>query len=63
MALDANLRLSRSEGDIQLVTYHKPSDPLSAGNQGSQAAQLQRTVHRRTFWSRRTGIATACWPT
>lgn len=44
MALDANLRLSRTEGDIQLVTYHKPSDPLSAGDQGSQAAQIAKDL-------------------
>ena len=44
MALDANLRLSRSEGDIQVVTYHKPSDPLSAGDQGSQAAQIAKDL-------------------
>jgi len=43
-ALDANLRLSRTEGDIQLVTYHKPSDPLSAGDQGSQAAQIAKDL-------------------
>lgn len=44
MALDANLRLSRTEGDIQIVTYHKPSDPLSAGDQGSQAAQIAKDL-------------------
>jgi hypothetical protein len=44
MALDANLRLSRTEGDIQLVTYHKPSDPLSAGDHGSQAAQIAKDL-------------------
>jgi len=44
MALDANLRLSRSDGDIQIVTYHKPSDPLSAGDQGSQAAQIAKDL-------------------
>jgi len=44
MALDANLRLSRTEGDIQLVTYHKPSDPLSAGDEGSQAAQIAKDL-------------------
>jgi hypothetical protein len=44
MALDANLRLSRTDGDIQLVTYHKPSDPLSAGDQGSQAAQIAKDL-------------------
>jgi hypothetical protein len=42
--LDANLRLSRNDGDIQLVTYHKPSDPLSAGDQGSQAAQIAKDL-------------------
>ena len=42
--LDSNLRLSRSDGDIQLVTYHKPSDPLSAGDQGSQAAQIAKDL-------------------
>lgn len=44
MALDSNLRLSRTEGDIQVVTYHKPSDPLSAGDQGSQAAQIAKDL-------------------
>lgn len=44
MALDANLRLSRTDGDIQIVTYHKPSDPLSAGDQGSQAAQIAKDL-------------------
>ncbi len=44
MALDSNLRLSRTEGDIQIVTYHKPSDPLSAGDQGSQAAQIAKDL-------------------
>jgi len=42
--LDSNLRLSRTEGDIQLVTYHKPSDPLSAGEQGSQAVQIAKDL-------------------
>ena len=42
--LDSNLRLSRSDGDIQIVTYHKPSDPLSAGDQGSQAAQIAKDL-------------------
>lgn len=44
MALDSNLRLSRTEGDIQIVTYHKPSDPLSAGDQGSQANQIAKDL-------------------
>jgi hypothetical protein len=43
-ALDSNLRLSRNDGDIQIVTYHKPSDPLSAGDQGSQAAQIAKDL-------------------
>jgi hypothetical protein len=44
MTLDSNLRLSRTDGDIQVVTYHKPSDPLSAGDQGSQAAQIAKDL-------------------
>jgi len=44
LTLDANLRLSRTDGDIQIVTYHKPSDPLSAGDQGSQAAQIAKDL-------------------
>ncbi|MCM0621936.1 ATP-binding protein [Nocardioides bruguierae] len=43
-SLDANLRLSRRDGDIQIVTYHKPSDPLAAGDAGSQAAQIARDL-------------------
>jgi hypothetical protein len=42
--LDSNLRLSRNDGDVQVVTYHKPSDPLSAGDQGSQAAQIAKDL-------------------
>jgi hypothetical protein len=42
-ALDANLRLSRTEGDIQLVTYHKPSDPLSAGTRAVRPPRSLRT--------------------
>lgn len=42
--LDSSLRLSRNDGDIQLVTYHKPSDPLSAGDSGSQAAQIAKDL-------------------
>jgi hypothetical protein len=44
MTLDSNLRLSRTDGDIQIVTYHKPSDPLSAGDHGSQAAQIAKDL-------------------
>ncbi len=43
MALDANLRLSRTEGDIQLVTYHKPSDPLSAATKAAKPPRSPRT--------------------
>jgi hypothetical protein len=43
-ALDANLRLSRADGDIQVVTYHKPSDPLTAGDDGSQAARIAKDL-------------------
>jgi hypothetical protein len=42
--LDSSLRLSRKDGDVQIVTYHKPSDPLSAGDQGSQAAQIAKDL-------------------
>lgn len=42
--LDSNLRLSRNDGDVQLVTYHKPSDPLSAGDSGSQASQIAKDL-------------------
>ena len=42
--LVASLRLSRNDGDIQVVTYHKPSDPLSAGDTGSQAAQIAKDL-------------------
>lgn len=44
MSLDANLRLSRRDGDVQIVTYHKPSDPLSAGDADSQATQIARDL-------------------
>ena len=42
--LDSNLRLSRKEGDVQVVTYHKPSDPLSAGDAGSQAMEIAKDL-------------------
>jgi hypothetical protein len=43
-SLDANLRLSRRDGDIQVVIYHKPSDPLSAGASGSQAVAIAKDL-------------------
>jgi hypothetical protein len=39
-SFDADLRLSRSNGDIQIAVGHKPSDPLSAGDVGSQAVAI-----------------------
>ena len=43
-SLDANLRLSRRDGDIHIVIYHKPSDPLSAGAAGSQAVAIAKDL-------------------
>lgn len=42
--LDSNLRLSRHVGDVQLVVYHKPSDPLSAGAADSQAVAIAKDL-------------------
>lgn len=42
--LDSNLRLSRHAGDVQVVVYHKPSDPLSAGAAGSQAVAIAKDL-------------------
>jgi hypothetical protein len=42
--LDSNLRLSRHAGDVQLVVYHKPSDPLSAGAADSQAVAIAKDL-------------------
>lgn len=42
--LDSNLRLSRHAGDVQVVVYHKPSDPLSAGAAGSQAVTIAKDL-------------------
>jgi len=42
--LDANLRLSRRDGDVQVVCYHKPSDPLSAGAADSQAVAIAKDL-------------------
>lgn len=43
-SLDSNLRLSRNDGDVQIVILHKPSDPLSAGAAGSQAAAIAKDL-------------------
>ena len=43
-SLDANLRLSRRDGDIHIVIYHKPSDPLAAGAAGSQAVAIAKDL-------------------
>ena len=43
-SLDSNLRLSRNDADIQVVIYHKPSDPLTAGAAGSQAVAIAKDL-------------------
>ena len=43
-ALDATLRLSRNDGDIPVVTFHKPSDPVAAGAAGSQAVTIAKDL-------------------
>lgn len=43
-SFDADLRLSRSTGDIQFAIAHKPSDLLSAGDQGSQAVTIAKEL-------------------
>ena len=43
-SLDANLRMSRRDGDVQIVCYHKPSDPLTAGAAGSQAVHIAKEL-------------------
>ncbi len=43
-ALDADLRLSRSEGAIQWIIAHKPSDLLSVGDAGSQAVTIAKDM-------------------
>ncbi len=41
-SLDADLRLSRTDGCIQVVIAHKPSDMLSVGDVGSQAVHIAK---------------------
>jgi hypothetical protein len=43
-SFDADLRLSRSTGDVQIAVAHKPSDLLTAGNSGSQAVAIARDL-------------------
>ena len=43
-SLDADLRLSRSEGAIQWIVAHKPSDLLSVGDAGSQAVTIAKDM-------------------
>lgn len=43
-SFDADLRLSRDSGDIQWATAHKPSDWLSAGDSGSQAVAIAKSM-------------------
>ncbi len=43
-SFDADLRLSRSTGDIQIAVAHKPSDLLTAGDTGSQAVAIARDL-------------------
>ncbi len=43
-SLDADLRLSRSEGCIQVIAAHKPSDMLTVGDAGSQAVAIAKDL-------------------
>ena len=43
-SFDADLRLSRRDGDIQFALAHKPSDLLSVGDAGSQAAAIAKDL-------------------
>ena len=43
-SFDADLRLSRRDGDIQFAVAHKPSDLLSAGDTGSQAVTIAKDL-------------------
>ena len=43
-SLDADLRLSRRDGCIQIVIAHKPSDMLSVGDVGSQAVAIAKDL-------------------
>ena len=43
-SFDADLRLSRRDGDIQFAVAHKPSDLLAAGDIGSQAVTIAKDL-------------------
>ena len=43
-SFDADLRLSRRDGDVQFAIAHKPSDLLSAGDTGSQAVAIAKDL-------------------
>lgn len=43
-SFDADLRLSRRDGDVQFAIAHKPSDLLSAGDTGSQAQAIAKDL-------------------
>jgi hypothetical protein len=43
-SFDGDMRLSRTTGDIQCAVGHKPSDPLSAGDTGSQAVAIAKDL-------------------
>src|SRR3954470_19314452 len=43
-SLDADLRLSRNDGCIQIVVAHKPSDMLTVGDAGSQAVAIAKDL-------------------
>ena len=43
-SLDADLRLSRNDGEIQILVAHKPSDLLSVGAAGSQEVAIARDM-------------------
>jgi hypothetical protein len=43
-SFDADMRLSRTHGDIQFAVAHKPSDLLSAGDSGSQASSIAKEM-------------------
>jgi hypothetical protein len=43
-SLDADLRLSRNDGCIQVVVAHKPSDMLTIGDAGSQAVAIAKDL-------------------
>jgi len=43
-SLDADLRLSRRDGCLQVVVAHKPSDLLTVGDAGSQAVAIAKDL-------------------